>query len=158
MTPFEMLAMEAPPGTEQNSAVMSFGLAISTFFAVIILILLFLPIAILIIRKRRFISIARLYKSAETERMARSSSVALRLYIILFALSYVPGLLFGNSLLTELSWFAIWTTGLLMAIAYDRAAERVKRQLGLTKEKIKALQSEGVAMPKQDETSAINRL
>jgi TolA-binding protein len=40
--------------------------------------------------------------------------------------------------------------GLIGAIAWDRAAERVSRQLGPTKAKIKALQSEAAVILKED--------
>ena len=115
----------------------------NAIIALTLLILLIFPIVILSARQRRFIQLDRAHKSAETERMARSISIALRLYVSLFALSYLPRLLFGDSLLTELSWLVVWIAGLITAFVYDRAAERVTRRLGLTKKEIKAFQSEG---------------
>ena len=115
----------------------------NAIIALTLLILLIFPIVILSARQRRFIQLDRAHKSAETERMARSISIALCLYVSLFALSYLPRLLFGDSLLTELSWLVVWIAGLITAFVYDRAAERVTRRLGLTKKEIKAFQSEG---------------
>jgi hypothetical protein len=77
---------------------------IATLILFVILILLILPIVILSMRNRRFIRIACAYKNRETERMARLSSIALRIYVFLFALSYLPGLLFGHNSSTDLSW------------------------------------------------------
>ena len=115
----------------------------NAIIALTLLILLIFPIVILSARQRRFIQLDRAHKSAETERMARSISIALRLYVSLFALSYLPRLLFGDSLLTELSWLVVWIAGLITAFVYDRAAKRVMRRLGLIKKEIKAFQSEG---------------
>jgi hypothetical protein len=123
-----------------------------TLLFFVVLVLLFGPIFVLRFRSRRFRWLAHAYNTKETEIMAHLSSMALRVYVVLFILYCVVSNVaqhFGQPEFAEWAFLAIWTSGLVTALVLDYQAGKIRRGLGFSKQKIKILQSEGKTILKE---------
>jgi len=106
---------------------------------------------LLIVRYSRFSRLARATDAEELRQARRYSGMALNIYIVFAALSFVPA--FIQSLVSSAYGISVGLSlgGLLIAAAFDFKAERLKRRAAIPKESEKALLKKGKELQKADE-------